>query len=232
MIESLLSNWLFHFIGALGNRGGISLQHRHSLIVDGYNSHVIVEVVMKAMEVGLDDLTLPSHASHILQPFDVGIFAPNKQAFKRYRDARVFCHRGHPTTKQVLVMLISFPLQIALNISNIQRGFCAIGFWPLNSHAIDNFLGPSRQFCQRNICVNIDGDNQQEQMQQNEPTLEYDDSRLEHAQGSMEELEEAKNEGDDDRVLEEIRGAESPHPTSLTIIFILELHRIRNWAQI
>jgi hypothetical protein len=57
------------------------------LIVDGHNSHVTLEVVHKAMQVGLDLLTLPSHTNHRLQPLDVSVFEPFKRAFKCYRDA-------------------------------------------------------------------------------------------------------------------------------------------------
>ena len=66
MIQFLFSKWLSHFIRALCERGGVSVQNRHLLIVDGHNSHVIVEVVVQAMEVGLDVLTLLSHMSHRL----------------------------------------------------------------------------------------------------------------------------------------------------------------------
>jgi hypothetical protein len=66
--------------------GGISLERRHLLILDSYNSHVTLEVVMEAKRVGLDLLTLPSHTSHALQPLDVSVFKPFKQHFREYRD--------------------------------------------------------------------------------------------------------------------------------------------------
>ena len=87
MTQFLFSNWITHFINCLNMRGGISCERRHLLIVDGHNSHVILEVVAKAIYVRLDLLTLPSHTSHRLQPLYVNIFAPFKRSFKRYRDA-------------------------------------------------------------------------------------------------------------------------------------------------
>jgi hypothetical protein len=87
MTAILFSTWISHFIQSLQHRGGISLTNRYLLIVDGHNSHVILEVVHKAMQVGLDLLTLPSHTSHHLQPLDVTISRPFKRAFKRERDA-------------------------------------------------------------------------------------------------------------------------------------------------
>ena len=66
MTQFLFSNWLSHFIQALGSRGGISNQNRHLLVVDGHTSHVTVDVVLQAMEVGLDVLTLPSHTRNAI----------------------------------------------------------------------------------------------------------------------------------------------------------------------
>ena len=66
MTQFLFSKWFSHFIRMLGERGGISMQNRHLLIVDDHTSHVTVEVVVQAMEVGLEVLTLPSHTSHRL----------------------------------------------------------------------------------------------------------------------------------------------------------------------
>ena len=87
MAQFLFSSWISYFISSLERRGGFSLERLHLLIVDGHNSHVIVDVVIKAMEVRLDFLILPSYISHRLQPLDVGIFAPYKRAFRKYRDA-------------------------------------------------------------------------------------------------------------------------------------------------
>ena len=87
MTQFLLSNWITHFINCLSTRGGISRESRQLLIVDGYTSHVTLDAVVKAMDVGLDLLMLLSHTSHWLQPLDVSIFAPFKRSFRRYRDA-------------------------------------------------------------------------------------------------------------------------------------------------
>ena len=64
-----------------------SYERRHLLILNGHNSHVTLEIVHKCREVRLDLLILPNYTSHRLQPLDVGVFAPFKRYFKRYRDA-------------------------------------------------------------------------------------------------------------------------------------------------
>ena len=94
MTQFLFSSWISYFINSLQSQGGISPENRHLLIVDGHNSHVILEVMKKSMEVGLDLVTLPSHTSHRLLPLDVSVFAPFKRGFKCYRDAWILHNRG------------------------------------------------------------------------------------------------------------------------------------------
>ena len=110
MTQVLSSSWMSHFIAALERHGGVSHEHQHLLIVDGHNSHVTVDVVMKAMEVGLDPVTLLFHTSHRLQPLDVAVFAPYKKAFWKYRDAWVVKHLGRSVGKKILALWVSLGL--------------------------------------------------------------------------------------------------------------------------
>ena len=158
MTATLFSHWISHFIQSLQKKGGISPSNRHLLIVDGHSSHVTMEVVHKAMEVGLDILTLPSHTSHRLQPLDVSVFGPFKRAFKRYRDAWTLQHCGRGATKMVLAQWVSAALQKSLTESNIKAGFRSIGIWPLNSRAVDQYITPSLQFTHTNGTDDQDDD--------------------------------------------------------------------------
>ena len=183
MTTQLFSHWISHFIRALESRGGVSPSNRHLLVVDGHNSHVTLEVVQKAMDVGLDIITLPSHTSHRLQPLDVSIFGPFKRAFKRYRDAWTLRNKGQGATKQVLAHWVSAGLQRALTVSNIQAGFRSTGIWPLNPRAVDKYLTPSEQF------VQVDG---------------------EAADTGPDSEEEPEDGGNEDHVLDEITGDRIP----------------------
>jgi hypothetical protein len=61
--------------------------NQHLLILDGHNSHVMIDVVHKAKGVGLDLITLSSHINHVpLKPFNVVSFKLFKTAFKAYKD--------------------------------------------------------------------------------------------------------------------------------------------------
>jgi hypothetical protein len=156
MTTLLFSQWISHFINALGSRGGVSPTNRYLLIVDGHNSHVTLEVVHKAIQVGLDLVTLPSHISHHLQPLDVSVFGPFKRAFKRCRDAWTLQNTGRGASKRVLAQWMSTALQKALIESNIMSGFRATGIWPLNKEAVSQYMQPSEQFVPANQNNDID----------------------------------------------------------------------------
>jgi len=53
---------------------------RRLLIMDGHSSHVTANVIAFCIKNAIDLLILPPHTSHILQPLDVGVFAPLKRA--------------------------------------------------------------------------------------------------------------------------------------------------------
>ena len=148
MTQYLFSTLISHFINSLDSRGGVLPQNCHLLIVDVHTSHVTLEVVMKSMEVGLDLVTLPSHTLHRLQPLDISFFAPFKCGFKRYKDAWVLQNRKHGASKEILAMWVSVGLYRAMTSTNIKDGFSSPGIWPLDAHAVDWYLGPSRPFLQ------------------------------------------------------------------------------------
>jgi hypothetical protein len=142
----LFSSWISHFVKSLETQGGISPTNRHLLILDGHGSHMTLEVVYKAMQIGLDLLTLPSHTSHRLQPLDVSFFIPFNCTFRRYRDAWTLHHRGQPAQKEDLAQWVDLALKQALSPVNITRGFMAMGIWPLNPVAMQGKMGPNAQF--------------------------------------------------------------------------------------
>ena len=137
MTATLFSHWISYFIWSLERKGGISHKRRHLLILDGHNSHVTLEVVHKCREVELNLLTLPSYTSHRLQPLDVGIFAPFKRYFKRYRDVWSVNNKGKGASQQTLAMWVSKALERALTTRNITAGFHSTGIYLLNCEAMN-----------------------------------------------------------------------------------------------
>jgi hypothetical protein len=53
----------------------------HLIILDGLGSHVNLEAIKQSHQFGLDMITLPSHTSRALQPFNV---SSNFKAFKTW----------------------------------------------------------------------------------------------------------------------------------------------------
>ena len=55
--------------------------------MDGHSSHMTANFIAFCMEYLIDLLILPPHISHLLQPLDVGVFAPLKRALVEETDA-------------------------------------------------------------------------------------------------------------------------------------------------
>ena len=123
MMKWLFESWVLHFIQCLTKELGIDLSNMHLLILDGHNSHVKLEVVRIAMELGLDIISLPSHMSHALQPLEVACFVPFKIAFRKQRDAWTILNKNKKVGKQDLSKWTSKALQQALTEKNIKASF-------------------------------------------------------------------------------------------------------------
>jgi hypothetical protein len=67
---------------------------RRLLIMDGHSSHITTNVIAFCMRNAIDLLILPPHCSHILQPLDVGVFAPLKRALASETDATLRLDTG------------------------------------------------------------------------------------------------------------------------------------------
>jgi hypothetical protein len=66
------------------------LSKMNLLVLDGHGGHVILKAILKAQEMGLNMITLPSHTSHALQPLNVSCFKPFKTTFRNVRDVAMF----------------------------------------------------------------------------------------------------------------------------------------------
>ena len=120
--------WMDHFIRKLESQEILSQKKRHLLILDGHKSHINLDILLKAKEHGIDMISLPSHTSHELQPFDKACFRPSfKMAFRAYRDVWLNKNSGNKCRKEDLAHWASLALKKALTRKNIQSGFRATG---------------------------------------------------------------------------------------------------------
>jgi hypothetical protein len=123
---TLFNKWISHFIVYIQNFGGnLCLTNHNLFILDDHNSHVTLDVVHKAMGVGLNLITLPSHASCALQPLDVSCFKPFKTIFKAYKGVWTLANKGRGINKEDLAQWVSLTLKKALTSTNICKGFLA-----------------------------------------------------------------------------------------------------------
>jgi hypothetical protein len=143
MTSYLFRAWISHFIGCVQRLGGISIENRHLLILDGHCSHVTLDVVQEARAMGLDLFTLPSHTSHALQPLDVSVFKPFKTFFRKYRDFWTFRTFNQVVTKLTLAHWVSLGLRRALTPQNIKGGFRSTKIFPFNEGVLNEHFGPS-----------------------------------------------------------------------------------------
>jgi hypothetical protein len=101
------------------------------LIWDGFGSNEALEILEFCFENNITLCRLPSHTSHKLQPCDVGVFGPLKQA---YRDQVEVLYRGGVNTvrKEHFTGLYSLARKVALTPRNIKAAWAACGLSPWN----------------------------------------------------------------------------------------------------
>ena len=144
MTKELFLSWLFHFAASVP--GGILPNNRHLLILDGHGSHMVVQTIDEANNLGIDLLTLPAHTTHRLQPLDVSVFGPFKNYFRSERVAWMAKNPGVEVKRFELAELASKAFKRALTPSNIKAGFRRTGIWPLNYDALMHDTGCSQAF--------------------------------------------------------------------------------------
>ncbi len=120
--------WIKHFDHHTASR--TKGTHR-LLIMDGHESHHSIEFELYCKSHNILTLCMPSHSSHILQPLDVGCFAPLKQAYGRQIEDLMRCQITH-VTKIEFLLALKQAFNTAINPTNIQGGFAGAGLLPHN----------------------------------------------------------------------------------------------------
>ena len=112
------------------------------LIMDGYGSHVSIDVIQLAQDNDVHLLCLPAHTTHILQPLNVGVFKSNfSKACTKYLAA----HPGRVVTSDKLASLVAEAWPHSFTALNIMSGFKKCGIFPINpSEITDRQIAPSK----------------------------------------------------------------------------------------
>ena len=99
--------------------------------MDGHSSHITANVIAFCMQKGIDLMILPPHCSHILQPLDVGVFAPLKRALASETDAALRLDTGRISRVEWVEMYVR-AREKALTSNNIRGGWRGAGLAPLS----------------------------------------------------------------------------------------------------
>lgn len=124
--------WLKHF-----NRhteGRTAGAHR-LLVMDGHDSHNTLEFLEFCKDHRIITLCMPPHSSHLLQPLDVGCFAPLKRAYSTEIEDLIRCRINH-VAKEDFLPAFRTAFDKAITQSNIQGAFRGAGLVPFDPEAV------------------------------------------------------------------------------------------------
>jgi hypothetical protein len=105
------------------------------LVIDGHESHQSLAFQDLCEENIIIALCMPPHSSHILQPLDVGCFAPLKHAYKKELRGLADC-RIHHIDKKAFLATFGPVFDKAFSKDNILSSFRATGLVPYNPEAV------------------------------------------------------------------------------------------------
>jgi hypothetical protein len=99
------------------------------LIIDGHESHSSYEFYKYCEEQKIITLCMPPHSSHLLQPLDVGCFAPLKRAY--YTELNSWARRCViQVKKETFLSAFQIAFNKAITKDNMQAGFRGAGLVP------------------------------------------------------------------------------------------------------
>lgn len=102
------------------------------LVIDGHHTHTTIDFMWECFSHRIYIIFLPAHTSHVLQPLDVAVFHPLKEAFRKHLH-----HLGQFDTSTVMAkkrFLYCYhrARMEALTEQNIRSGWRGAGLWPVS----------------------------------------------------------------------------------------------------
>jgi hypothetical protein len=105
------------------------------LVLDGHGSHLTPQFDQICMEHDIIPICMPAHSSHLLQPLDVGCFAPLKRAYGRLVENKMRLGFNHIDKFDFLEAYPNARTEV-FRPENIQNGFAAAGLVPLHPERV------------------------------------------------------------------------------------------------
>ena len=106
------------------------------LFFDGHYSHISMELIKLARSNNIEILCLPPNTTHLLQPLDVGVFAPLKSAWRGILKRYSVETGGAHVTKEIFPSLIAKLWEISFEPAHCKGGFRGTGLYPLSKEHV------------------------------------------------------------------------------------------------
>ncbi|KAG6990148.1 Tigger transposable element-derived protein 6 [Fusarium oxysporum f. sp. conglutinans] len=124
--------WLKHFDRSTTKRSNARYR---LLILDGHESHHSTDFEKYCKENKIITLCMPAHASHLLQPLDIGCFAVLKKAYGQEIEHLIRCSITHISKTEFFPAFYA-AFKATFTESNIRGGFRGAGLAPLDPETV------------------------------------------------------------------------------------------------
>lgn len=115
------------------------------LCLDGHTLHVSTEVIEFCLARKIILLYLPAHTTHVLQPLDVGIFAPLAIAYKNHVHRTTLFGASYSIDKVDFLELYGRARSEAITPINIRKAWEKIGLLPFNPELVLRHYKPAQK---------------------------------------------------------------------------------------
>ena len=144
MTDEIFVEWAHNFIARveeIRQQYNCDPTRRAILILDGHTSRNQIEIMREFKQHYIDVVILPSHLTHLLQPFDVVIGRPFKQKLAAFAAVIHSLIEEEDHTKSAVVRVeqiiaIIDGLQAATTISNCMQAFASCGYVPYDPSVV------------------------------------------------------------------------------------------------
>ena len=113
------------------------------LFFDGHYSHISIEIIRQAQANRVVLMCLPPNITHLLQPLDVGVFAPLKNTWQAVLKRYKLETRGEHASKEAFPSLITKLWETSFLPKHCIGGFRAAGRTPFSPEHVLQKLRPT-----------------------------------------------------------------------------------------
>ncbi len=115
------------------------------LLIDGHASHITTQVIDYCVSQKIILLCLPAHTTHLLQPLDVGVFAPLATAYKTHVQRVTRLGGSYSIDKTDFLELYQLARHEAITPLNIRNAWTATGLLPFSPALVLQHFPPVKE---------------------------------------------------------------------------------------